>query len=86
MEHWKRRIFTPIVIKTLLIPKLNHLFISLPTPKKRRLLNLYAQLFLSFYGNPKQLKGVFQPKTTCQEVLKWWMYGILLHFSEMFMD
>lgn len=38
MEQWKRRILTPIgrvtVIKSLLIPKLNHLFISLPTPKK----------------------------------------------------
>jgi hypothetical protein len=37
-EQWKRRTLTPIgrttVIKTLLIPKLNHLFISLPTPKK----------------------------------------------------
>lgn len=38
IEQWKRRILTPIghvtVIKTLLIPKLNHLFISLPTLKK----------------------------------------------------
>lgn len=38
MEQWKRRILTPIgrvtVIKSLLIPKLNHLFILLPTPKK----------------------------------------------------
>jgi hypothetical protein len=47
IEQWKRRILTPIgrttVIKTLLIPKLNHLFISLPTPKKETIgLNFVA--------------------------------------------
>ena len=38
IQHWKRRFLTPIgrvtVIKTLLIPKLNHLFIYIPNPKK----------------------------------------------------
>ena len=37
IEQWKRRILTPIsriiVVKCLIIPKLNHLFISLPNPK-----------------------------------------------------
>ena len=38
IQQWRRRILTPIgrvtVVKTLLIPKLNHLFISLPNPNK----------------------------------------------------
>ena len=37
IEQWKRRILTPFgrttVIKSLLIPKLFQLFISIPTPK-----------------------------------------------------
>ena len=49
IEQWKRRILTPIgrvtVIKTLLIPKLNHLFISLPTPKKETISYLVKILF-----------------------------------------
>ena len=49
IEQWKRRILTPIgrttVIKTLLIPKLNHLFISLPTPKKETISYLYKIIF-----------------------------------------
>ena len=38
IQQWKRRFLTLIgrvtVIKTLLIPKLNHLFISIPNPKQ----------------------------------------------------
>lgn len=49
IEQWKRRILTPIgrvtVIKSLLIPKLNHLFISLPTPKRETILYLYKCIF-----------------------------------------
>ena len=36
IQHWKRRILTPIgrvtVVKSLLLPILNHLFIALPNP------------------------------------------------------
>ena len=36
LNQWKRRLLTPIgrvtVLKTLIIPKLNHLFIALPNP------------------------------------------------------
>ena len=39
IQQWRRRFFTPIgrvtVIKTLLIPKLNHQFISIPNPKEK---------------------------------------------------
>lgn len=49
IEQWKQRILTPIgritVIKSLLIPKLNHLFISLPTPKRETILYLYKCIF-----------------------------------------
>lgn len=50
-EQWKRKINPPIdrvtVIKILLIPKLNHLFISLPIPKRETVLYLY-QCFFEF--------------------------------------
>ena len=49
IEQWKRRVLTPIgrttVIKTLLIPKLNHLFISLPSPKNETISYLYKIIF-----------------------------------------
>ena len=49
IEQWKRRILTPFgrttVIKSLLIPKLNHLFISLPTPKKETIVYLCKIIF-----------------------------------------
>ena len=38
LKQWNRRILTLIgrvtVIKTLVVPKLNHLFLALPNPKK----------------------------------------------------
>lgn len=47
--QWKRRILTPIgrttVIKSLLIPKLNHLFISLLNPKKETISYLKKTIF-----------------------------------------
>jgi hypothetical protein len=49
IEQRRRRILTPIgrttVIKTLFIPKLNHLFISLKSPKKEIISNLYKIIF-----------------------------------------
>ena len=54
IKQWKRRILTPIgritVVKTLIIPKLNHLFISIPTPKKMSYLH-WTKIFLNIYGN-----------------------------------
>lgn len=50
--QWKRRILTPIgritVIKSLLIPKLNHLFISIPNPKKEKISYLNKFFFCIF--------------------------------------
>ena len=49
VQQWKRRVLTPIgritVIKSLLIPKLNHLFISLPNPKKETISYLNKTIF-----------------------------------------
>lgn len=49
IEQWKRIILTPIdrvtVIKSFLIPKLNHLFISLPTSKRETIIYLYKCIF-----------------------------------------
>lgn len=56
IQQWNRRILTPIgrvtVAKTLLYPKLNHLFISLPNPDKETLFFL-SNLFYEFVWNSK---------------------------------
>ena len=56
IEQWKRRILTPFgrntVVKSLLIPKLNHLFISIPTPKEETIVNL-NKTSLNFCGNQR---------------------------------
>ena len=53
IQQWKRRFLTPIgrvnVIKTLLIPKLTHLFISIPNRKKEIVSFLYKAMFESSY-------------------------------------
>ena len=55
IQQWKRRILTPIgritVAKTLIIPKLNHLFISLPNPSQETISNLTTQLFRFIWGS-----------------------------------
>lgn len=49
IQHWNRRILTPIgrvtVVKSLIIPKINHLFISLPTPRRETILSLNKDIF-----------------------------------------
>ena len=49
VQQWKRRILTPIgrvtVAKTLILHKLNHLFISLPNSKKSFFYTLDNTLF-----------------------------------------
>lgn len=56
IQQWKRRILTPFgrvtVVKTLLLPKLNHLFISLPSPDKEIISSL-TNLFYEFIWNSK---------------------------------
>eukprot|EP00105_Crassostrea_gigas_P040116 XP_019924264.1 PREDICTED: uncharacterized protein LOC109619185 [Crassostrea gigas] len=56
IQHWNRRILTPIgrvtVVKSLIIPKINHLFISLPTPRRETILSLNKDIF-EFVWNAK---------------------------------
>ena len=56
IKQWKRRILTPIgritVVKTLIISKLTHLFISLPTPTKNIISSLNKDIF-EFINNNK---------------------------------
>lgn len=71
IQQWKRRILTPFgrvtVVKTLLLPKLNHLFISLPSPDKEIISSL-TNLFYEFIWNSKIDKVKRQPIT--QDYLK----------------
>ena len=54
LHQWKRRLLTPIgrvtVLKTLIIPKLNHLFIALPNPSVEVLRNLSKKFFHFIWG------------------------------------
>lgn len=51
IQQWNRRILTPIgrvtVVKTLILPKLNHLFISLPAPSIDKISSLNKDIFES---------------------------------------
>ena len=55
IQQW-RRFLTPIgrvnVIKTLVIPKLHHLFISIPNPKKE-IISLLCKAMFEFLWNSK---------------------------------
>ena len=57
---WKRRYLTPIgkitVIKTLLLPILNHLFISLPDPNDSILKHLNELFFEFVWQGPAKIK------------------------------
>ena len=58
IKIWKRRYLTPLgkitVIKTLLLSRLNHLFISLPDPNEKIISQLNNLFFLTFYGKVQQ--------------------------------
>jgi exonuclease III len=55
IQQWKRRVLTPIgrvtVAKTLILPKLNHLFISLSNPKHNIISLLTKELFKFIWGS-----------------------------------
>ena len=59
LEHWKKQNLTPIgkisIIKTLCISKVNHLFLSLPTPPHLYIRSI-EKLFFSFILNQKPEK------------------------------
>jgi exonuclease III len=49
IQQWKRRILTPIgrvtIVKSLILPKFNHIFISLPTPNTEKISSLCRDIF-----------------------------------------
>ena len=56
IKQWSKRILTPLgritIIKTLLIAKLNHLFIALPNPGNETILNLNRMFFQFIWQSP----------------------------------
>lgn len=58
IQHWKRRILTRVaVVNSLIIPKINPLFIALPTPRRETILDI--QDILELIWNAKcDLVGV----------------------------
>ena len=56
IKEWSKRILTPLgrltIIKTLLIAKLNHLFIALPNPGNETILNLDRMFFQFIWQSP----------------------------------
>ena len=60
LTRWKHRYLTPIgkitVLKTLIIPKFNHLFISIPNPRKTFLKDLNSTLYKFIWdGKPDKI-------------------------------
>ncbi len=60
INHWKRRILTPLgrltVIKTLVVPTLNHMFIALPNPNDKILKKINNMLSELLWQGPDKLK------------------------------
>ena len=71
IKLWNRRYLTPLgkitVIKTLLLPTLNHLFISIPNPSEHIIKEL-NNIFFFFVGWPSKN----QTKCCCKTVLRRW--------------
>ena len=57
IQNWAKRNLTVLgkitVIKSLLLPKLTHLFLALPTPSKETIKRI-ENIFYKFIGNEKQ--------------------------------
>ena len=60
IKLWKRRYFTPLgkitVIKTLLLPILNHLFISLPNPIENEIKEFKNSIFMTLWNRTANIK------------------------------
>ncbi len=61
INHWKRRLLTPLgritVIKTLLIPTLNHLFIAVPNPNGKVMKQINDMLYEFLWQGPARIKS-----------------------------
>ena len=74
IKLWKRRYLTPLgkitVIKTLLLPLLNHLFISIPNPNDQILTELNKIFFEFLWEGPAKIKQNVVVKQYCEGGIK----------------
>ena len=74
IQLWKRRYLTPLgkitVIKTLLLPILNHLFISIPNPNDQIIKEINNVLFEFLWKGPAKIKYNVIIKQYCEGGLK----------------
>ena len=75
LSNWKRRYLTPIgkiaVLKTLILAKFNHVFISIPNPKMEQLKNLSTILYKFIWENkPDKINRKQLSRGYLQEGLK----------------
>ena len=72
---WKRRYLTPLgkitVIKTLLVPTLNHLFISIPNPNDQTIKELNNIFFEFLWEGPAKIKYNVIIKQYCDGGLRY---------------
>ena len=74
IKLWNRRYLTPLgkitVIKTLLLPMLNHLFISIPNPDEQTIKELNNIFFEFLWDGPAKIKQNVVIKQYCEGGLK----------------
>ena len=74
INSWKRRYLSPIgkitVIKSLLLPAFNHLFISLPTPKESIIKEINTIFYDFLWEGPAKIKQSVLIKDYCDGGLK----------------
>ena len=74
IKIWKRRYLTPLgkitVIKSLLVSRLNHLFISLPNPNENIILSLNNMFFNFLWEGPAKIKSTIIVKQYSEGGLK----------------
>ena len=74
IKLWNRRYLTPLgkitVIKTLLLPILNHLFISIPNPADQTIKELNNIFFDFLWNGPAKIKQNVVIKQYCEGVLR----------------
>ena len=63
INSWKRRYLTPIgkitVVKTLLLPILNHLFVSLPNPQENIIKEINRIFYNFIWNGPAKIKKMY---------------------------
>ena len=75
LKQWSKRILTPLgritILKTLIISKLNHLFISLPNPSDEIINTLQKQFFSSIWQSSTD-----RIKRENARLFKWWLKNV----------